>query len=81
MSLNRIQGTDEASRPDYLRLRALIEAGFNDMPSAERDLKQAMALAPNNVSIALNYANLLWKMNRDARRAGALQALAADRSE
>jgi tetratricopeptide (TPR) repeat protein len=36
------------------------------MPSAERDLKQAMALAPNNVSIALNYANLLWKINRDA---------------
>src|SRR2546423_1322100 len=64
--LNKIQGTDEASRPDYLRLRALIEAGFNDMPSAERDLKQAMSLAPRNVSIALNYANLLWKMGRDA---------------
>jgi tetratricopeptide (TPR) repeat protein len=64
--LNKIQGTDEASRPDYLRLRALIEAGFNDMQSAERDLKQAMGLAPNNVSIALNYANLLWKMGRDA---------------
>lgn len=64
-SLNKIQGTDEASRPDYLRLRALIEAGFNDMPSAERDLKQAMALAPNNVSIVLNYANLLWRVNRD----------------
>jgi tetratricopeptide (TPR) repeat protein len=64
--LNQIQGTDQASRPDYLRLRALIEAGFNDMPSAERDLKQAMALAPGNVSIALNYANLLWKMGRDA---------------
>src|SRR6185312_12575737 len=26
-ALNAIQGTDEASRPDYLRLRALIEAG------------------------------------------------------
>src|SRR5581483_3177822 len=32
----------------------------------ERDLKEAMVLAPNNVSIALNYANLLWKINRDA---------------
>jgi tetratricopeptide (TPR) repeat protein len=64
--LNSIPGTDQATRPDYLRLRALIEAGFNDMPAAERDLKEAMSLAPGNVSIALNYANLLWKMGRDA---------------
>jgi tetratricopeptide (TPR) repeat protein len=32
--LNSIPGTDQATRPDYLRLRALIEAGFNDMPAA-----------------------------------------------
>jgi tetratricopeptide (TPR) repeat protein len=64
--LNSVPGTDQATRPDYLRLRALIEAGFNDMPSAERDLKQAMELAPGNISIALNYANLLWKIGRDA---------------
>jgi len=65
-ALNSIPGTDQATRPDYLRLRALIEAGFNDMASAERDLKEAMSLAPGNVSIALNYANLLWKVGRDA---------------
>ena len=65
-ALNAIPGTDQASRPDYLRLRALIEAGFNDMQSAERDLKQAMSLAPGNISITLNYANLLWKIGRDA---------------
>jgi tetratricopeptide (TPR) repeat protein len=65
-ALNKIPGTDQASRPDYLRLRALIEAGFNDMQSAERDLKEAMSLAPGNVSITLNYANLLWKIGRDA---------------
>lgn len=64
-ALNKIPGTDQATRPDYLRLRALIEAGFNDMASAERDFKQAMTLAPTNVSIALNYANLLWKTGRD----------------
>lgn len=64
-ALNKIQGTDQAAQPDYLRLRALIESGFNDNASAERDLKQAMSLAPNNVSIALNYANLLWKMGRE----------------
>ncbi len=65
-ALNAIPGTDQATRPDYLRLRALIEAGFNDMQSAERDLKEAMSLAPDNVSITLNYANLLWKVGRDA---------------
>lgn len=65
-ALNAIPGTDQASRPDYLRLRALIEAGFNDMQSAERDLKQAISLAPGNISITLNYANLLWKIGRDA---------------
>ena len=64
-ALNRIPGTDQASRPDYLRLRALIEAGFKDTTSAERDLKEAMSLAPKNVNIALNYANLLWKLNRE----------------
>lgn len=64
--LNKIPGTDQATRPDYLRLRALIEAGFNDMASAERDLKEAMTLAPGNVNIALNYANLLWKAGREA---------------
>src|SRR5256885_2214573 len=63
--LNKIPGTDQAGRPDYLRLRALIEAGFNDMASAERDLKEAMALAPGNVNITLNYANLLWKVGRE----------------
>jgi tetratricopeptide (TPR) repeat protein len=64
-ALNRIPGTDQASQPDYLRLRALIESGFNDTAAAERDLKQAMSLAPKNVNIALNYANLLWKIGRE----------------
>ncbi len=63
-ALNKIPGTDRAGRPDYLRLRALIESGFGDNASAERDLKEAMSLAPNNVNIQLNYANLLWKTGR-----------------
>jgi len=63
-ALNQVAGTDQASRPDYLRLRALIESGFGDNTSAEKDLKDAMALAPNNVNIKLNYANLLWKTDR-----------------
>ena len=62
--LNQVPGTDKQTHPEFLRLRALIESGFNDNASAERDLKEAMTLAPNNVNIELNYANLLWKTDR-----------------
>ena len=64
-ALNQVPGTDKQTRPEYLRLRALIENGFNDTDSAERDLKEAMTLAPNNINIELNYANLLWRINRE----------------
>lgn len=64
-ALSQVPGTDPQTRPDYLRLRALVEAGFNDTGAAERDFKEAMTLAPNNIPIELNYANLLWKLNRD----------------
>lgn len=63
--LNQVPGTDKQTRPEYLRLRALIAAGFGDNASAERDLKEAISLAPNNVNLELNYANLLWKTNRE----------------
>ncbi len=63
-ALDKVPGVAKTERPEYLRLRALIESGFNDTASAERDLKEAMSLAPNNINIALNYANLLWKTNR-----------------
>ncbi|HEV2696839.1 MAG TPA: tetratricopeptide repeat protein [Terriglobales bacterium] len=64
-TLNQIPGTDQQTRPEYLRLRALIESGFGDNASAERDLKEAMTLAPNNLNLELNYANLLWRTNRE----------------
>ena len=63
-ALNSIPAADQANQPDYLRLRALIESGFGDNAAAERDLKQAAKLAPNNINIQLNYANLLWKTDR-----------------
>src|SRR5579864_4652306 len=40
-TLNQVPGTDKQTRPEYLRLRALIAAGFGDNASAERDLKEA----------------------------------------
>lgn len=55
---------DAATRPEYLRLRALIAAGGGDFAAAETDIKEAAALDPNSVNIVLNYASLLVKMNR-----------------
>jgi len=54
----------DATRPEFLRLRAATEMAFNDSASAERDLKEALSLAPSSTNIILNYANLLWKTNR-----------------
>src|SRR5215472_11577557 len=56
----------DASRPEFLRLRAAVEVAFNDPGSAERDLKEAIALSPSNANIILNYGNLLWRTGRQA---------------
>ena len=59
----------DANRPEFLRLRAAVEMAFNDPQSAERDLKEAIALAPANSNIILNYGNLLWRTDRRAEAA------------
>jgi tetratricopeptide (TPR) repeat protein len=64
VEMSEISGVEETSRPEFLRLRALLEAAANNFGAAEKDLKEALAIDPNNVSIVLNYANLLWKTNR-----------------
>jgi tetratricopeptide (TPR) repeat protein len=53
-----------ANRPEFLRLRSIIEANSNQQEAAEKDLKEALKLEPGNLAIMLNYANLLWKMQR-----------------
>ena len=53
-----------SGRPEFLRLRAATEVAGGDMKSAESDLTEALRLQPNNNVILLNYANLLWKINR-----------------
>ncbi len=63
-ALGQITGLDEANQPEFLRLRSLVEADYRDYASAEKDIKQAQSLDPNNVNITLNYANLLQKMDR-----------------
>ena len=54
----------EASRPEMLRLRATVEAAGGILDAANRDLKEALALAPTNVNSMLNYATLMWKMGQ-----------------
>ena len=53
-----------ADRPEFLRLRALTESASNDQSAAEKDLQEALGLEPENLALMLNYANLLWKMQR-----------------
>ena len=55
---------DDATRPEYLRMRSVIEGAGGDYAAAEADIKQAETLDPQSVNILLNYANLMWKMNR-----------------
>src|SRR5438105_5534304 len=49
-------------RPEFLRLRAAIENSNDDLQSANKDLKEALSLDPNNNNIRLQFANLLWRL-------------------
>ena len=62
--MGQMSGVEDASRPEFFRLRSVIEANSNDYAAAEKDIQQAQALDPTSVNIILNYANLLWKMDR-----------------
>ena len=53
-----------SSRPEMLRLRAAIEAGSGNPDAANKDLQEALALAPANVNSLLNYASLQWKLGQ-----------------
>jgi tetratricopeptide (TPR) repeat protein len=54
----------DADRPEFLRLRAAIESATDNQSAAEEDLKQALSLDSGNLTLILNYANLVWKMQR-----------------
>ena len=53
-----------AARAEFLRVRASIRLGGNDLQGAESDLNEALKLDPNNTTLILQYANLLWHMKR-----------------
>ena len=52
------------ARAEFLRVRASIRLGSNDLNGAESDLKEAMRVDPGNAAITLQYANLLWHAKR-----------------
>jgi tetratricopeptide (TPR) repeat protein len=53
-----------SSRPEMLRLRAAIEAATGNTDAANKDLQEALSLAPANVNSLLNYGSLQWKMGQ-----------------
>ncbi|HET9407802.1 MAG TPA: tetratricopeptide repeat protein [Candidatus Sulfotelmatobacter sp.] len=60
----------QSERPEMLRLRAAIETAQGNLDAADKDLKEALALAPTNVNSLLNYGTLQWKLGqKDAARA------------
>ncbi|HLV89303.1 MAG TPA: tetratricopeptide repeat protein [Candidatus Sulfotelmatobacter sp.] len=55
---------EPAARPEFLRLRAAIEAASGNLDAANKDLKDALELTPSNLNLQLNYGNLLWKLGQ-----------------
>jgi len=64
--VNQLQ-IEGPARAEFLRVRASIRSGGNDLEGAEKDLQEAMRLDPNNAAITLQYANLLWHAKRSAQ--------------
>lgn len=67
-TIQQVQVPD-AERPEMLRLRAAIETASGNFDAANRDLKEALALAPGNINSLMNFGTLQWKMGqKDAAR-------------
>ncbi|MFZ0734031.1 MAG: tetratricopeptide repeat protein [Candidatus Sulfotelmatobacter sp.] len=59
----------DSSRPEMLRLRAAVESASGNLDAANRDLKEALALAPANINSLMNFGMLQWKLGqKDAAR-------------
>jgi tetratricopeptide (TPR) repeat protein len=70
-----------SARPEWLRLRAAIEAASGNLDAANKDLKEALDLAPSNVNSLLNYGSLQWKLGqKDAARDTFAKVLERDRN-
>ena len=63
LQIQQVKVSDE-QRPEMLRLRAAVESASGDLQAADRDLKEALSLAPNNVNSLMNFGTLMWKMGQ-----------------
>ena len=67
-ALSQLQAS-QFDRPEMLRLRAVVETAQGKLDAANRDLKEALSLAPSNVNSLMNYGTLQWKLGqKDAAR-------------
>ena len=66
-------------RAEFLRVRASIRTTDQDYKGAEADLQEAAKIDPDNLNTTLQYAALLWKMDRKKEsRAAYLEILHRD---
>lgn len=71
----------ENSRPEMLRLRAAVESASGNLDAANRDLKEALSLAPGNLNSLMNYGTLMWKLGqKDAARETFTKILQTDKN-
>jgi len=67
-AIQQVQVPD-TERPEMLRLRAAVESASGNLDAANRDLKEALSLAPRNVNSLMNFGMLQWKLGqKDAAR-------------
>jgi len=67
-AIQNVQVSDSV-RPEMLRLRAAVESASGNLDAANRDLKEALALAPTNINSLMNFGMLQWKLGqKDAAR-------------
>jgi len=70
----------ESLRLEKLRLRAAMETELGNLDAANKDLKDALTLAPSNVNSLTSYGNLQWKLGqKEAARDTFSKVLALDK--
>lgn len=78
--IQQVQVSDN-ERPEMLRLRAAVEAASGNYDAANRDLKEALTLAPTNVNSLMNFGTLQWKIGqKDAARDTFTKVLSIDKN-
>jgi tetratricopeptide (TPR) repeat protein len=79
-AIQQVQVPDP-QRSEMLRLRAAIESAFGNYDAANRDLKEALALAPTNINSMMSFGMLQWKIGqKDAARDTFTKVLEIDKN-